>query len=151
MCGKRFCAKKNSVHLQNFRAAEIASTRFQFPRIWVIFRDTVIIYNLFYHPVLKSLLSGPAQRAPAASNQEKNMCLSIPGKVISIDNDIATVSVGGSEVQAGLQLLDEVNIGDYVLVHSGFALQLISEDEAARTLELIRELEGLADDEPLSP
>ncbi len=79
------------------------------------------------------------------------MCLSIPGKVISIDNDIATVSVGGSEVQAGLQLLDEVNIGDYVLVHSGFALQLISEDEAARTLELIRELEGLADDEPLSP
>jgi len=79
------------------------------------------------------------------------MCLSIPGKVISIENDIATVSVGGSEVQAGLQLLDDVKIGDYVLVHSGFALQLISEDEAARTLELIRELEDLADDEPLSP
>ncbi|TVQ69246.1 MAG: HypC/HybG/HupF family hydrogenase formation chaperone [Balneolaceae bacterium] len=79
------------------------------------------------------------------------MCLSIPGKVISIENDIATVSVGGSKVQAGLQLLDDVKIGDYVLVHSGFALQLISEDEAARTLELIRELEGLADDEPLTP
>jgi len=79
------------------------------------------------------------------------MCLSIPGKVISIENGIATVSVGGSEVQAGLQLLDDVKIGDYVLVHSGFALQLISEDEAARTLELIRELEDLADDEPLSP
>ena len=75
------------------------------------------------------------------------MCLSIPGKVISIENDIATVSVGGSEVQAGLQLLDDVKIGDYVLVHSGFALQLISEEEAARTLELIRELEDLADDE----
>ncbi len=76
------------------------------------------------------------------------MCLSIPGKVISIENDIATVSVGGSKVQAGLQLLDDVKIGDYVLVHSGFALQLISEEEAARTLELIRELEDLADDEP---
>jgi hydrogenase expression/formation protein HypC len=113
----------------------------------VIFEDTVIIYTQHYHPVLKSLLSGPVHRAPAASNQEKIMCLSIPGKVISIENDIATVSVGGSEVQAGLQLLDDVKIGDYVLVHSGFALQLISEEEAARTLELIRELEDLADDE----
>jgi len=79
------------------------------------------------------------------------MCLSIPGKVISIENDIAIVSIGGSEVQAGLQLLDDVKIGDYVLVHSGFALQLISEEEAARTIELIRELQDLADDEPLSP
>jgi len=76
------------------------------------------------------------------------MCLSIPGKVVSIENEIATVSVGGSEVQAGLQLLDDVRIGDYVLVHSGFALQKISEEEAARTLELIRELEDLADNEP---
>ena len=110
--------------------------------------DTVIIYTGFYHPVLKSLLSGPAQQPPDASNQEKIMCLSIPGKVVSIENEIATVSVGGSEVQAGLQLLDDVQIGDYVLVHSGFALQKISEEEAARTLELIRELEDLADNEP---
>ncbi|MFO8030142.1 MAG: HypC/HybG/HupF family hydrogenase formation chaperone [Cyclonatronaceae bacterium] len=77
------------------------------------------------------------------------MCLSIPGKVISIENDIATVSIGGSEVQAGLQLLDDVSIGDYVLVHSGFALQLISEEEAAQTLALIRELEDLSDDDDI--
>lgn len=77
------------------------------------------------------------------------MCLSIPGKVISIENDIATVSIGGSEVQAGLQLLDDVNIGDYVLVHSGFALQLISEEEAAQTLALIRELEDLSNDDDI--
>ena len=76
------------------------------------------------------------------------MCLSIPGKVTSIENDIATVTIGGSEVQAGLQLLDDVQVGDYVLVHSGFALQLISEEEATRTLELIRELEDLSDDGP---
>lgn len=73
------------------------------------------------------------------------MCLSIPGKVISIENEIATVSIGGSEVQAGLQLLENVRLGDYVLVHSGFALQVISEEEAERTLELIRELEDLSD------
>ncbi len=75
------------------------------------------------------------------------MCLSIPGKVMSIENDIATVSVGGSEVTAGLQLLENVRVGDYVLVHSGFALQLISEEEAAQTLALIRQLEDLSDDD----
>ena len=77
------------------------------------------------------------------------MCLSIPGKVVSITDDIATVSVGGSQVTAGLQLLDNVKVGDYVLVHSGFALQLISEDEAAQTLALIRELEDLSDDDDI--
>ena len=66
---------------------------------------------------------------------------------MSIENDIATVSVGGSEVTAGLQLLENVRVGDYVLVHSGFALQLISEEEAAQTLALIRQLEDLSDDD----
>ncbi len=109
----------------------------------------------YYYPVL-SILFEPAGQSgcnstATQSNQHHIMCLSIPGKVISIENDIAIVSIGGSEVQAGLQLLDDVKIGDYVLVHSGFALQLISEEEAARTIELIRELQDLADDEPLSP
>lgn len=72
------------------------------------------------------------------------MCLSIPGKVISIDNETAKVSIGGNEVEVGLQLLDDVQVGEYVLVHSGFALQRISDEEARRTLELIRELEDLA-------
>ncbi len=72
------------------------------------------------------------------------MCLSIPGKVISIDNETAKVSIGGNEVEVGLQLLDDVRVGEYVLVHSGFALQRISDEEARRTLELIRELEDLA-------
>lgn len=74
------------------------------------------------------------------------MCLSIPGQVVSINNDVAKISVGGSEVEAGIQLLDEVNIGDYVLVHSGFALQVISEKEANNMLEVIRELDEVADD-----
>lgn len=73
------------------------------------------------------------------------MCLSIPGKIIEINDDIATVSIGGSKVKAGLQLVEDAGIGDYVLVHSGFALQRISEEEAERTLELIREMEGPGD------
>ncbi len=73
------------------------------------------------------------------------MCLSIPGKIISIDNETAKVSIGGSLVEAGLQLLDDVRVGEYVLVHSGFALQRISDEEAEKTLDLVRELENLTE------
>ena len=69
------------------------------------------------------------------------MCLSIPGKVISIDNDMATVSVGGTEYEASLQLLDDVKPNDYVLIHTGFAIQKISEEEALETLKLFNELD----------
>lgn len=66
------------------------------------------------------------------------MCLSIPGKIVSIDDEIAKVSIGGSEVEASLQLLDDVKVGEYVLVHSGFALERISDEEAQKMLETIR-------------
>ena len=69
------------------------------------------------------------------------MCLSIPAKVISIEEDTARVSVGGAESNANIMLLNEVNVGDYVLVHAGFALQVIDEDEAIKTLDLFAELE----------
>ncbi len=68
------------------------------------------------------------------------MCLSIPSKVISINGNKAVVSVGGTEYEASLQLLDDVKINDYVLLHTGFAIQKISEEEAQETLNLIRKL-----------
>ncbi len=68
------------------------------------------------------------------------MCLSIPAKVISIQENAAKVSVGGSIVTISLHLLDEVKPGDYVLVHSGFALQKLSEDEAIETINMINQL-----------
>ncbi len=73
------------------------------------------------------------------------MCLSIPGKIISIEGETAVVSMGGSTVEAGLQLLDDVAEGDYVLVHSGFALQRISEEEAQEMLEVIRAMDEAAE------
>jgi len=69
------------------------------------------------------------------------MCLSIPAKVISIDNDKAIVSVGGTEYEASLQLLEDVVIGDYILLHTGFAIQKLSEDEALETIQLFKELD----------
>jgi hydrogenase expression/formation protein HypC len=68
------------------------------------------------------------------------MCLSIPAKVISINENTAKVSVGGSIVNISLHLLDEVKPGDYVLVHSGFALQKLSEEEAIETINMINQL-----------
>ena len=69
------------------------------------------------------------------------MCLSIPAKIISIDGNMASASVGGAIVRTGLHLLDDVKVGDYILIHTGFALQKISEEEALETIRIIEELE----------
>jgi hydrogenase expression/formation protein HypC len=68
------------------------------------------------------------------------MCLSIPAKVISIEGEKAKVSLGGAEINAALQLLDDVQVGDYILLHSGFAIQKINEKEAMETIRLINEI-----------
>ena len=66
------------------------------------------------------------------------MCLSIPSKVISINGDMAEVSVGGTIFKAGMQLLDDVKVGDYVLLHAGFAIQKIREEEAEEIIRVIK-------------
>ncbi len=73
--------------------------------------------------------------------QGGNMCLGIPGKVIEIDGIMAKASFGGSVVNIGLHMVEDVRVGDYVLVHTGFALQKISEEEALETLKLIKEMQ----------
>jgi len=71
------------------------------------------------------------------------MCLSVPAKIIEINGEMARVAVGETIVNASLQMLDDVEIGDYVLLHTGFALQKISPADAAETLVLFEELEEL--------
>lgn len=68
------------------------------------------------------------------------MCLSIPAKVIAIDGDMARVSIGGTEYDASLQMVEDVNIGDYILLHAGFAIQKIDEEEAKEIFTLFDEL-----------
>jgi len=74
------------------------------------------------------------------------MCLGIPSKIISIDGDAAIVSVGGTEVEASLQLLNDVKVGDFVLLHTGFAIEKISDAEAKETLEILKKLSYINDD-----
>jgi hydrogenase expression/formation protein HypC len=71
------------------------------------------------------------------------MCLSIPARIESIDGEMAVVNVGGVEYNASLQMVEDVHIGDYVLLHTGFAIQKISEEEARETFELFKELEKI--------
>lgn len=73
------------------------------------------------------------------------MCLSIPAKVIEIKGNKAIVSLGGAETNAALHLLEDVKIGDYVLLHCGFAIQKIDEDEAQKTMDLLNEIMKMGD------
>ncbi len=70
------------------------------------------------------------------------MCLAIPGKIIEIDknNEHATVDYGdGTKRKANITLV-EVKVGDYILVHAGFAIEVLDEKEALETLDLFREM-----------
>jgi hydrogenase expression/formation protein HypC len=73
------------------------------------------------------------------------MCLSIPAKVIDIKDDMADVSIGGTILKAGLQMVENIKIGDWVLLHTGFAIQKISEDEALETIKILKEMSDLTD------
>ena len=68
------------------------------------------------------------------------MCLAIPAEIISIEGEMAKVSIGGTIVNACLQLLEDPKIGDFVLLHSGFAIERLSKEDAAETLKLLNEL-----------
>jgi hydrogenase assembly chaperone HypC/HupF len=68
------------------------------------------------------------------------MCLSIPAKIVSIDGCMAEVSAGGAIFKAGLHMIENAEVGDYILLHAGFAIQKISEKEAEETLRLFEEI-----------
>jgi hydrogenase expression/formation protein HypC len=67
------------------------------------------------------------------------MCLAIPSKITKIENAMATIDVEGVQREASLLLLEDAQVGDYVIVHAGFALQKIDEAAAMETLDLLRE------------
>jgi hydrogenase expression/formation protein HypC len=73
------------------------------------------------------------------------MCLAIPSKIIKIENQIATIDVDGIQKQASLLLLEDAGVGDYVIVHAGFAIHKIDEAEAMESLKLLKEALALSD------
>ena len=75
------------------------------------------------------------------------MCLALPAKVLAVDetDDMATVALGEVRKEVSLALLEDVRVGDFVLIHVGYALNRISPEEAERTLQLFAEA-GLVGD-----
>ena len=67
------------------------------------------------------------------------MCLAVPMQVKSIDNEMAVCEIDGVKREACLMMIDGVQVGDYVLIHAGFAIERVDEDEAQLTLKALRE------------
>jgi hydrogenase expression/formation protein HypC len=85
------------------------------------------------------------------------MCLGVPGKIVEIYNDrgllMCKVDFGGAVREACIETLPDAKVGDYTIVHAGFGLSLLSEEEALTTLDLLRQIsaieDGLADEDSL--
>jgi hydrogenase expression/formation protein HypC len=77
------------------------------------------------------------------------MCLAVPGKILDVSGSdttrMGTVSFGGISKEACLAFVPEAKVGDYVLVHAGFAISVVDEAEAAQTLEYFRQIGELGE------
>jgi len=67
------------------------------------------------------------------------MCLAIPSRITKIEDQMAVIDVDGVQRRASLLLLDDARVGEYVIVHAGFAIKRIDENDALETLRLLRE------------
>ena len=73
------------------------------------------------------------------------MCLAVPVKIVSIDGDAAETEIAGVRRRVSIALTPEVKLGDYVLLHTGYAIGVIDEAEAEETLKLLEEIASLSE------
>ncbi|NOX35693.1 MAG: HypC/HybG/HupF family hydrogenase formation chaperone [Deltaproteobacteria bacterium] len=73
------------------------------------------------------------------------MCLAVPSKIIEINDTVARVDVDGVIRETCIMLIDDVKIGDYVIVHAGFAINKVDEEAALKTLEDMRSILAMED------
>ena len=88
----------------------------------------------------------------SARTLEATMCLGIPAKVIELYQSngmsMARVDFGGVIKEACMEYLPEVKVGDYTIVHVGFGLSILDEQEARETMELLRQIDSSGDESP---
>ena len=68
------------------------------------------------------------------------MCYAIPAKILSIKGDIAIVDYGGVKKKVNISLMESIKIGDYILIHAGFAIERLDKQSAEESLQIIREM-----------
>jgi hydrogenase expression/formation protein HypC len=74
------------------------------------------------------------------------MCLAVPAQIVEKDGDTAWVQLGESRMKASLVVTPDAGVGDWVLVHAGFAIQQVSEEDARETFRIFAEMEAAARD-----
>ena len=74
------------------------------------------------------------------------MCLAIPSRITQIENEMATIDVDGVQRSASLMLMEDAAVGDYVIVHAGFAIKKLDEASAMETIRLLKEAAAFVDD-----
>jgi len=84
------------------------------------------------------------------------MCLAIPGKITSISGEdelmrIGKIDYGGIQKEASLACVPEAKVGDYVIVHAGFAISRVDEEEAGKVFEYLRQMEELSEPGSAAP
>jgi len=72
------------------------------------------------------------------------MCLAVPMKITEITGQEAVAEIGGVKRKANIQLVENVKVGDYVIVHAGFAIEKLDEEDAKETIAMFREMERIA-------
>lgn len=73
------------------------------------------------------------------------MCLAIPSTIVKIEDEMATIDVDGVKRKASLLLVEDAQVGDYVIVHAGFAIRKIDEEAALESLKYLREAAEFAE------
>jgi len=73
------------------------------------------------------------------------MCLAVPVKIVSVDGDEAEAEIGGVRRRVSIAFAPEAKVGDYVLLHTGYAIGVVDEAEAEETLKLLEEIASLSE------
>jgi hydrogenase expression/formation protein HypC len=73
------------------------------------------------------------------------MCLAVPVEIVSIDGDEAETEIGGVRRRVSIAFTPEAKVGDYVLLHTGYAIGVIDEAEAEETMKLLEEIASLSE------
>ena len=68
------------------------------------------------------------------------MCLAIPAKIVRIENGMGTIDMDGAQREVSLLLQEDARVGDYVIVHAGFAIHRVDEEEALESLKFLRQM-----------
>lgn len=80
------------------------------------------------------------------------MCLAIPAKIVNIEDGMGTVDMAGVQKKVSLILLEDAQVGDYIIVHAGFGIHKIDEEIAMESLRILREAAHLLDvEDPAGP